>query len=340
MCTVTIDGEQVENIAIRAKGNTSLSSVRTYGNDRYSFKLEFDHYQDGGSYQGLDKLSLNNLIQDNTYMKDYLTYQMMEDFGVDSPLCSYVWITVNGEDWGLYLAVEGVEESFLERNYGTTQGELYKPDSMSMGGGRGFGGDFEMPENFDFSGQDMENMEPPERMEGMEIPENFDPSAMGMPEGFDPNAVGRPGQRPQQTEGDREMPEGMGNMFGGMGSNDVKLVYTDDSFAFVVCSGTAGMNASTTYLTEKDLIRDYFHTTDFGRLITSYVWYAMLAGIDQLQEIKLDAIPKAFLKSTQDKSQDRPLTEMEKAILLESVNNALKDPLKITQSQYTQAPTE
>ena len=31
---------------------------------------------------------LNNLIQDNTMMKDYLTYQMMEKFGATSPLCS------------------------------------------------------------------------------------------------------------------------------------------------------------------------------------------------------------------------------------------------------------
>ena len=53
--------------------------------------------------------------------------------------CSFVYITVNGEDLGLYLAVEGVEESFLKRNYGSDYGELYKPDSMSLGGGRGNG---------------------------------------------------------------------------------------------------------------------------------------------------------------------------------------------------------
>ena len=47
---------------------------------------------------------------------------------------------MNGQEWGLYLAVEGVEESFLSRNYGNDYGELYKPDSMSMGGGRGNGG--------------------------------------------------------------------------------------------------------------------------------------------------------------------------------------------------------
>ena len=118
LCTVAIDGETYSNVGIRAKGNTSLSAVEAYGNDRYSFKIEFDHYNSAQNYHGLDKLSLNNIIQDNTYMKDYLCYRMMASIGVAAPLCSYAYITVNGEDWGLYLAVEGVEESFMERNYG------------------------------------------------------------------------------------------------------------------------------------------------------------------------------------------------------------------------------
>ncbi len=145
-CSVVIDNEAYKNVAIRAKGNTSLTQVKSYGNNRYSFKIEFDHYDSTKSYHGLDKLCLNNIIQDNTYMKDYLCYRMMSEFGVDSPLCSYVYITVNGEDWGLYLAVEGIEDSFLQRNYGNDVGELYKPDSQSMGGGRGNGGNFKMSE--------------------------------------------------------------------------------------------------------------------------------------------------------------------------------------------------
>ena len=144
LCDLVIDGEEQPGAGIRAKGNTSLSSVAAYGNDRYSFKIEFDHYDSSLSYYGLDKLNLNNIIQDNTYMKDFLSYQLMAAAGAAAPLCSYVWITVNGEDWGLYLAVEGVEESFLLRNYGTDYGELYKPDSMEMGGGRGNGGGFDM----------------------------------------------------------------------------------------------------------------------------------------------------------------------------------------------------
>lgn len=120
--------------------------MSSYGNNRYSFKIEFDHYDSTKSYHGLDKLCLNNIVQDNTYMKDYICYLMMNEFGADSPLCSFVYITVNGEDWGLYLAVEGIEDSFLQRNYGNDYGELYKPDSQSMVGGRGNDGNFQMDE--------------------------------------------------------------------------------------------------------------------------------------------------------------------------------------------------
>ena len=170
-CAVVIDNEAYKNVGIRAKGNTSLSTVSQLGSDRYSFKLEFDHYEAGKSFYGLDKLCLNNLIQDNTMMKDYLTYRLMAQFGVAAPLCSYVWITVNCQDWGLYLAVEGVEDAFLRRNYGQDAGALYKPDSMDFGGGRGNGRDFDMGD-FD--------------------PERFQPEERGEPSGR-PKPAGSPG---------------------------------------------------------------------------------------------------------------------------------------------------
>ncbi len=171
-CTVIIDGEAFKNVGIRGKGNTSLRSVSSLGSSRYSFKLEFDQYDGAGSYHGLDKLCLNNLIQDNTFMKDYLAYTLMDRFGVSSPLCSYAYLTVNGEDWGLYLAVEGVEESFLQRNYGSGYGDLYKPDSMSLGGGRGNGKEFD-PDDF-MNGEATRDLSPRDELPGFggKIPEN------------------------------------------------------------------------------------------------------------------------------------------------------------------------
>ena len=253
-CSVVIDNKAVKNVAIRGKGNTSLSTVATMGSSRYSFKIEFDHYESGKSYKGLDKLCLNNLIQDDTYMKDYLAYRMMAEFGADAPLCAYAWVTVNGKPWGLYLAVEGVEDSFMERVYGG-EGDLYKPDSMNMGGGGpGNGRDFDMD---DFMDKNAENMGIPwsrgsedgqsEDAEGEQQektagsrPERPDggsgrpqmPGGMGMPGGMQLPEGMEPPEGMKLPEG-MEVPEGMewpempGGP-GGMSSPDVKLQYSDD----------------------------------------------------------------------------------------------------------------
>lgn len=235
-CAVVIDGESYKNVAIRAKGNTSLSSVAALGSSRYSFKVEFDHYDETKTYHGLDKLNLNNLIFDNTMMKDYLTYRMMAEFGVDAPLCSFVYITVNGEDFGLYLAVEGVEDAFLERNYGGV-GELYKPDSQSFGGGRGNGRGFDM-DDVEFYGGEAQT-DPTEDAAAEQTasgqgrptpPSGEDGTPPEWPDGQQPDFSG---EMPELPDGEMPtMPEGFqvgGNGGpGGMGSEDVKLQYIDD----------------------------------------------------------------------------------------------------------------
>ena len=254
-CTVVIDGEKYGNVAIRAKGNTSLSSVAAYGNDRYSFKIEFDHYQTGKTYYGLDKLCLNNIIQDKTYLKDYLAYTLMNKMGVPAPLCSFVQINVNGEAWGLYLAVEGVEDGFLTRNYGVSTGNLYKPDSMSFGGGRGNGRDFDMDdfrEQLDAQENASDSADASDsapQSGGFTPGEDFSFGDMpAMPDGGDFSADGdfTPGEdfsfgdmpaMPDggdfSADGDFTPPDmpgggGGGGGFGGMGSDDVKLKYIDD----------------------------------------------------------------------------------------------------------------
>ena len=132
ICSLTIDGEPFEGAGIRIKGNNSRALVTEYGLDRYSFKIEFDHFKDGISYYGLDKLSLDASFQDNSYLKNYMSYDMMKFMGIPTPACSYVQVLVNGQPWGLYLAVEETEEAFLDRYFGVDHGVLYKPDYKSL----------------------------------------------------------------------------------------------------------------------------------------------------------------------------------------------------------------
>ena len=256
-CDVTVDGYTVSVAGIRCKGNSSLSSVFSSDSERYSFKVEFDHYVAGRSLYGLDKLALNDCYADASYMKEYLSYEMFRSLGVATPLCAFANITVNGEPWGLYLAVECIEESFALRNYGAENINLYKPESDDMGRGGNFGGgkgalgfekqfdtDAALPEGTQLP----EGMEPPEGgtlpenmmpPEGMELPEGMEPSGrMNFPAGAEPpdGAAGRTG-RGQAPGGAGVMPGGAdapeqnaagfpSGMNGTGGGSD--LAYTDD----------------------------------------------------------------------------------------------------------------
>ena len=167
-------------------------------------------------------------------MKDYLSYQLMAQMGVPSPLCSYAYITINGEDWGLYLAVEDVEDAFLERSYGSDHGELYKPDSQSFGGGRGNGKDFKMDEldmdDFNSNDSDRENfdpsqMQPPQNdVQRSEASEDSSSNSDDRPQPPSGATQGADGGMPGQ-DGDNHGPGGGGMS---MGSDDVKLQYIDD----------------------------------------------------------------------------------------------------------------
>lgn len=150
---------------------------------------------------------------------------------------SAVLVSYNGEDWGLYLAVEGVEDAFLQRNYGSSHGELYKPDSSGMGGGRGNGGEFDMGDLPDEAG-DVEQENNPDAGDG-QPPDGGIPDA---PSGFSKDDAGDMGSPPQDMEsaddggagtfpgeqGAMQAPD-EGGAGGGMGgSDDVLLKYIDD----------------------------------------------------------------------------------------------------------------
>ncbi len=125
--------------------------------------------------------------------------------------------------------------------------------------------------------------------------------------------------------------------YSGIAQNVKDHILTDDTFAFVIPSATAIENALSSHLEETDLHRDYAHASDLGRVVAAYTWLCTLMKVEKLEGIKLDKIPVKFFKSTQA-AEDRVLTEAEKAIILEAVNNAIANPLQMTPSQYTVAP--
>ena len=220
--SVTIDGETLTGVSFATKGNTSLSSVASDpDSDRYSFKLNFGKYNKGQSYHGLNKLSLNNLYADATCLKDYLSYELFRQLGVDAPLTSYVWLRVNGTDQGLYLAIEDVSESWLDRTQ-NGEGVVYKPETEAldqMGNGEP-GGDGQKPDGFPGgfpSGQSGDGSTQPTP------PDGSSGSFPGGQGGNGNNQGGFPGGFPGGQSGDGNMPtppDGSASGFpGGQGGN-------------------------------------------------------------------------------------------------------------------------
>ncbi|MDV0442478.1 CotH kinase family protein [Methanorbis furvi] len=221
-CDIVINGVTYPSVGIRTKGLTSLSQVASSDSDRYSFKLKADEYVNDQSFAGLSEFVVNNVYQDATYMKEYLSYDLMEYMGVPTPLVTYANISINGEPFGLYVMIESVEDDFASRVFGVNYGNLYKPESMDNAGGGGFGGGGERPEGMEnFGGMG-------DIPAGMEMG-NFDPSAM-MPTTKQQNGNGNANANTTFDFSERNgnmVPGGMGG-FGGSGGG-ADLIYTDDS---------------------------------------------------------------------------------------------------------------
>lgn len=135
-----INGEKFESVGIKIKGNANLAEVAESESDRYSFNIEFNKYVKGQTYYGLDSLTLNNIIGDPTYMREYLSYEIMNYIGVDTPLTNYARVTVNGGYFGFVLLVEKYDKSFLDRVYDTSAGHLYNVKTAANNTGVSGGG--------------------------------------------------------------------------------------------------------------------------------------------------------------------------------------------------------
>lgn len=225
MADVVVNGTKFKNVGVRPKGNSSLSQVARSDSDRYSFRLQFDEYIKGQTCFGLESFVVNNMTGDNTYMKEYVSYELMQEIGVEAPYFGYADIKVNGESWGLYLAVELYNESYEQRVFGGTLGMLYNVRSMGMGGknedGNGLPqGNANRPTNGQGGNFPQGGMQPPTNRQGEQTQPNTQAEAS-------PSAT----TQPDRQNGGRQMERPNGNFGGAMGvrgSNGGSLEYSTD----------------------------------------------------------------------------------------------------------------
>ena len=114
---VTIDGVTIRRAGLRKKGFLgSLDAVRP------SLRIELDELVPGQRLGDLERLTLNNGLQDPSRLRQCLAYQVFRDAGIAAPRCAFASVRVNGEDLGLYSHVESVKKPFLRANFPRNSG--------------------------------------------------------------------------------------------------------------------------------------------------------------------------------------------------------------------------
>lgn len=111
---------RVRNVGIRSRGDFTRNATKM------GLQVEFAHYATGQRFLGLDSLVLDNLWQDPAMIREYLAMALFSRAGVPAPRASLGRLFINNAYQGVYGIVEGVDASFLERQFGDKTGYLFE----------------------------------------------------------------------------------------------------------------------------------------------------------------------------------------------------------------------
>lgn len=129
-CTMRLDGKTTwTEVGIKLKG--SAGSFRSV-DDRPGMTIKLDKFSGAGAtaaspqqLHGLTRFHLNNCVQDDTYLHEWLGCELFTAAGLPAPRVSHARVTLDGQDLGLYVLREAFDKKFLHRAFGATTGNLY-----------------------------------------------------------------------------------------------------------------------------------------------------------------------------------------------------------------------
>ena len=94
-CDVIVDGERLNNVGIRTKGNSSRMFVTQGKSQKYSWRIKFDKYDKYQNYYGLTELCMNNMFSDPSCMRDMLCYDALHEIDGVGPNCAWTDMYLN-----------------------------------------------------------------------------------------------------------------------------------------------------------------------------------------------------------------------------------------------------
>lgn len=99
--------------------------------EKAAFKVKFDEYVDDQTVLGLERLTLNNMVQDASMVHETLTYDLFRSIGVPASRTGYAFVRVNDQPYGVYLNIETLDKISLPTWFESTQ-HLYEADAPGL----------------------------------------------------------------------------------------------------------------------------------------------------------------------------------------------------------------
>ena len=115
---ITVPGKAaitVKNVGLRLKGQASR------GDSKFPMKIKFDAFVKGQKFLGLKRMTLNNMIQDPSFIHEATAYKLYRAVGVPAPRTGYSRVFVQGTYFGLYLNIESIDKVFGKRWFPSTK---------------------------------------------------------------------------------------------------------------------------------------------------------------------------------------------------------------------------
>ena len=112
----------LKSIGVKLKG--AAGSYRDF-DDRPGLTLNIDKYKKGQRWHGMEKFHLNNAVQDESLLSEWLGAELFREAGYPVPRAGHVRLWINDRDMGVYVLREGFDGPFLKRSFPDNHGNLY-----------------------------------------------------------------------------------------------------------------------------------------------------------------------------------------------------------------------
>ena len=131
LASVLIDGLSYDSVGVRYKGFSSASINRV----KNPFNIKLNYSIAGQNHLGIDKLKLSNVIQDPSFVREVLSYEIIRQY-MPSSSANYANVYINDTLIGLYSNVEAVNKEFLEKHFSSSDNVLVKgnPEEVDLYG--------------------------------------------------------------------------------------------------------------------------------------------------------------------------------------------------------------